>query len=176
MAQPNPLTRLIDAGEGVMVDYAAALDTGMGVDAWYEAMKQEVKRLNIQAAIAGRGGVRRMRPTDYGRVGRQLRDEYAFLRQFAQDVADGKLTTAQIAARANLYANHAQVSFWRARRATRLDAGFTQERRRLGVAEHCPDCQGYAAQGWQRIGTLPEPGVDSVCRANCKCTLEYRKR
>ena len=176
MPIPNPLQRIIDSSDGVVADYAAALEVGADVDAWYQAMKREIKRAHLQATIAGRGGLRRMTPADYGRVGRTLRDEYAYLRQFARDVEAGRLSSAQIAARARLYSNHIQTSFWRGRDALRREQGYRFERRRLNPAEHCDDCKGYAAQGWQPIGTLPPPGVDSVCRANCRCTFEYSRQ
>lgn len=157
-----------------MADYAAALVLGVEIDAWYEGMKFEVIRSNVTAAIAGKGGILRMGLQDWLRVTRQVRSEFDYLRSFAQDVADGKLSPAQIAARANLYSQHAQVSYWEANVSAKRQAGFTEERRVLGVAEHCPDCVGYAAEGWVPIGTLPSPGDGSVCRANCQCIKEYR--
>lgn len=168
------LTRLAEGFTARMADYAAALTLGVEIDAWYAGMKWEIIRSNATAAIAGKGGFLRMTLQDWGRVVEQVRGEFGYLAQFAQDVADGKLSPAQIAARASLYSQHAQVSYWQANVSAKRQAGFTQERRVLGQAEHCPDCVGYAAEGWVPIGSLPAPGDGSVCRANCQCTKEYR--
>jgi hypothetical protein len=74
-----------------------------------------------------------------------------------------------------LYANGALGVYENARREGARRAGvMTQERRVLGVAEHCPDCRSEARKGWVEIGTLRRIG-DSVCRANCKCRFEFRE-
>lgn len=175
MAQTSgPLTRLVDALVGVVTDFAAAWEMRLDTAAWYEAMTRTIVRGHIQATIVGKGGILQTRISDWRRVAGQIQQELTYLRQFAQDIAAGKLSAAQIAARSALYSNHTQVSFWSARDAGQKQRGFTQERRVLGQAEHCVDCVGYAAQGWVPIGTLPSPGDGSVCRGNCQCTKEYR--
>ena len=168
------LNRLADSFMARVADYAASLVLGVEIDAWYEGMKFEVIRSNVTAAIAGKGGLLRMGIQDWRQVTRQIRSEFDYLRSFAQDVAAGQLTPAQIAARSSLYSQHAQVSYWQANASAKKQQGFTEERRILGAAEHCPDCMGYAAEGWVPIGSLPAPGDGSVCRANCQCTKEYR--
>ncbi len=55
------------------------------------------------------------------------------------------------------------------------DAEQLEERRVLAGDANCNDCVSYASLGWQPFGTLPEPGQDSVCKANCKCIVESRK-
>lgn len=170
----GPLTRLVEAVSGVVTDFAAAWEMTLDTAAWYEGMTRTIIRSHIQATIAGKGGLLRTGISDWRRVAGQIQQELTYLRTFAIAVAAGGLTAAQIAARSALYSNHAQVSYWSALDAGQKQRGFTQERRVLGAAEHCPDCVGYAAQGWVPIGTLPAPGDGSVCRANCKCTKEYR--
>jgi hypothetical protein len=49
-----------------------------------------------------------------------------------------------------------------------------EERRVLGVADHCPGCLEQAGLGWQPIGTLDEIGTEE-CGNNCRCEYEYRK-
>lgn len=51
-----------------------------------------------------------------------------------------------------------------------------EERRVLGSDISCADCVAFAALGWQPFGTLPEPGQDSVCKSNCHCVVETRKK
>jgi hypothetical protein len=73
-----------------------------------------------------------------------------------------------------MYANKTRTAYYDGKVAAAKDAGLVEERRRLNPAEHCADCIGFANLGWQPIGSLPEPGEQSVCRANCKCTKEFR--
>lgn len=51
-----------------------------------------------------------------------------------------------------------------------------EERRVLGSDNSCDDCIALAALGWQDFGELPEPGQDSICKANCKCTMVVRNK
>jgi hypothetical protein len=57
--------------------------------------------------------------------------------------------------------------------------GAAQERRRLGVAEHCrthgdlEGCVELHDLGWQPIGSLPRLG-QTPCRTNCKCHWQFR--
>lgn len=42
------------------------------------------------------------------------------------------------------------------------------------VVHNCSDCVDYYNQGWQLQGTLPPPGVDSVCGSHCRCRIVRR--
>jgi len=59
-------------------------------------------------------------------------------------------------------------------------AGWTEERRRLGIADHCsgegatPGCIELAGASWRPIGTLPKIG-EALCKTNCKCSFQYRR-
>jgi hypothetical protein len=56
---------------------------------WHDTFKDEVKRLHITSAVIGRpGGWDEMTQSDWGRVGRILRDEYQFVRGFSRDIFD----------------------------------------------------------------------------------------
>ncbi len=152
-----------------------ALASGASLDAWQEAFVVELRRAHTQLAALGRGGWEQMTFSDWGRVGQQLRFEYEHLREFARQIANGELSMAQIQMRMQMYADHVWTSYWAARTAAMEEAGATEEQRIVdAAAENCDDCIGYAAQGWQPIGTLPEPGQDSQCQANCRCMKEYR--
>jgi hypothetical protein len=171
VALPDALTQIAEAQRAAMEDLARAVSNGVPVDAWFDAMQHQIKRAHIQAAVIGRGDRAAMTQADWGRVGARLREEYGFLRQFGQEIAEGNLSAAQITARAQQYANHTQMSYWDANRAGQT---ATQERRVLNPGETCPDCERFAGMGWQPIGTLPPPGVDSECRSNCNCSMEFR--
>lgn len=70
---------------------------------WFELMQQEIKSTFIQEAILGKGGRENMTPSDWGSVGRQLRDQYDYLEGFREDIEAGVLSEAQISSRSHLY-------------------------------------------------------------------------
>jgi hypothetical protein len=167
----------INRGIDLASDYLAAVtDGGAPVEAWQTAMARELKRVHLHALASGKGGWDQLTQADYGRVGARLREQYAYLRNFAQEVADGQLSEAQIRARMAMYSRSARTALFDGELAAKRAAGFTQKRRVLNPAEHCADCTSYAARGWVAIddNSLPMPGKDSECRTNCKCDLEYR--
>ena len=51
-----------------------------------------------------------------------------------------------------------------------------REMRRVdrGDGRVCPDCQEFATEGWQPVGSLPMPGRDCQCYDRCRCRMEYR--
>jgi hypothetical protein len=119
-----------------------------------------------------------MTQRDWGRLGADLRHtQYKALDGFALDIADGKLTPAQINARSKLYMNASNKQYWRGKTEGKIQAGYLTEQRFLGANEdtHCQPCKGFAAQGRVPIGTLPEPGEECEGTINCHCTKEYYK-
>lgn len=174
-AEVRALDQRIQAGVSQVQAVSAAMMRGtVSVEEWQMAVAVELRRMHTQAAALGRGGWAQMTPRDWGRVGRKLRDEYAYLNGFAQDLASGALSEAQINARLGMYVNGIWSRYWRGASGAMEEAGMTEERRLLTPAEHCADCEGYAAQGWQPLDSLPEPGEGSVCGHNCRCIKVYR--
>lgn len=150
------------------------IDGDLTLPDWQQRVQKELKDGWTIQSVIGRGGIKQMLPADWGRLGGRLNFEYRRLATFAQEIASGNLTPGQIKFRIGLYVNATRMGFYDGKTSGKRDAGFTEERRRLNPAEHCPDCVGYAAQGWQPIGSLPEPGEASQCQRNCKCNKEYR--
>lgn len=153
-----------------------ALDTSTAytLDDFRLAFAYELRNLHVQLAIVGGGGTSNMTPQKWGRLGRLLRDEYAYMNGFIDDIQEGNLSARQVRWRMGQYANKTIGSFWNARTQTARDGGLTEERRVLNPAEHCDDCIRLASLGWQPLGTLPDPTFGSVCRSNCRCNKEYR--
>jgi hypothetical protein len=141
---------------------------------WQRQAAQELKESYITNMLISRGGVNAVTQADYGRQGGRLASEYRYLNNFAQEIASGNLSEAQILARIDQYGNGVQKAYYDGLTAANEEAGLTEERRILNDAEHCDDCVDYAAEGWVKIGTLPEPGEGSECRSNCQCEKEYR--
>jgi hypothetical protein len=161
-------------------DKMDALAAKLGRDAmtrreWVLATREVIKGTFVDLYALSKGGRGHMTQSDFGRLGAMVKAQYTELQKFEAAIRDGKMSQAQIAYRAKLYVNAAKQAFAEGGRAGAKDAGEDEERRVLSAAEHCPDCVAYANLGWQPIGTLPRIG-ESVCRVNCKCSFQFRKR
>lgn len=110
------------------------------------SMRDALRDTYAAEYMAGKGGRNAMTQADWGRLGHMLREQYVYLNEFATEVADGKLSQAQIAARANLYFNSATQAFERGRVAVR------------GIS----------------LPAMPGDG-SSECRSNCKCRWEIEE-
>lgn len=147
----------------------------MRLQDWHDGMKQTIKDAHIASACMGRGGRNAMTQSDWGRVGARLRQEYGYLRQFANEINQGQLTPAQVLARAKQYSSSMRTSFYDGTREAMKEVGLDEMRRVLDpAADHCGDCPEYAAAGWGPMGHVPPPGIASECGARCRCTEEYR--
>jgi hypothetical protein len=164
----------IDAGFSALDDMLTALlDGEIDIDQWQRAVALEVRRAHTQLAALGRGGWSRMSPADWGRVGQQVRFELAHLRDFARDLAAGRLSEAQARMRLNMYADHIWTSYWGGQTSAKEQAGAAFESRHTSSAESCDDCRRYEAMGIVPLRSLPEPGQRSRCGARCKCSKRY---
>jgi len=182
------LDGVVDAYRGNAERLAERVESGnLSIPKWQERMRQEIKDLHRTQYIAGRGGVDKMTPRDWGRLGSDLRwQQYKALDGFAMDIANGKrmpdgtfrpYSQAEIRARSNLYMNASNKQYWRGKTEAKIGAGFVEKARFLNPAEHCGDCIGYAARGRVPINdaSLPPLGEDSECQANCKCQIKFYK-
>jgi hypothetical protein len=140
---------------------------------WEKATAQSLKKLHSWQYLIGKGGAKNMTQADNGKLGLRLSYEYGYLRGFAQDIADGKVSEAQLLARVDLYLNSSNGSFQEAKRIAHREAGYQWEKRIRTKQESCQSCLSYAAMGWQRIGTLPQPTQRCECRANCGCKFVF---
>lgn len=146
----------------------------ISVPVWTETFRKEIQGEFIRQYLTGRGGVSSMTQSDWGRVGRMLRDQYAYANNFAEELPN--LSAAQIASRSELYMRAANSAFYVAERVGMRAAGKTEERWVLGDTEHCADCEELASRGWVKIGelgTVPRAGM-TACLVNCGCSIAYR--
>jgi hypothetical protein len=81
---------------------------------WLALFRQEIKDEHIRQYILGRGGRGSMTPADWGSIGGMLREQYSYLDGFADEIAAGTLSEAQISARSRMYINSAREAFNRA--------------------------------------------------------------
>jgi hypothetical protein len=142
---------------------------------WQLAMAGEIKAAHLAAGMAAAGGKAQMTQATYGAIGQRLRQEYQYLQKFADGIANGIISLdGRILQRAEQYGRDARETYQRIMQREAARRGYDEERRFLHGNEHCPECVEYAARAWQPIGTLPPPGDQSSCRANCLCTKSFR--
>jgi hypothetical protein len=158
------LDAVLDGISAEMRGLSAQLRAGeISLSQWQTGMMGKIKEAHLTAAVAERGGWAQMTQADFGRVGRAIRDEYGYLRNFAADIASGKVPLdGRLDARAALYGQAGRSTYHRLERQDEMIRGMTQERRVLGMADHCEDCIDYAGRGWQPIGTLPPRAAEEV--------------
>lgn len=144
----------------------------LDVAEWQRLTANLVKSTHLASAALAKGGWAQMTKADFGRVGQGLRFHYERLARFAAEVESGRLAPGTIQMRAGMYAASAGGVYENTRRDAAADV-FTEERRVLGAAEHCPDCIEEAAKGWAPVGTLRKI-TDSACRTNCRCRFLFR--
>lgn len=137
------------------------------------AMRAELKHVHIYSAMLAKGGRSQLTQADYGRIGRELRDQYQFLRAFADDVASGKQAVdGRLIARARLYAQSGRATFHAVERAEMEKRGWDMEENVLAAAEHCGGCLAETARGRVPIGTLVPIG-SRPCLSNDRCRIRY---
>lgn len=119
----------------------------ISIQRWVTEMRQAVKDAYVVQYTVGKGGLGNMAQADWGRIGGLLKGQYAYLNQFAAQVAGGGLTPKQIAARAALYVDSSTQAFERGKAASH---GIT--------------------------GLPAYPGDGSTeCMANCRCYWDIKR-
>lgn len=114
-----------------------------------ERMREDLKTAHIQQYVLGRGGRDNMEPSDWGRVGHVLRDQYQLLDGFVADIEVGELSEAAIASRSALYFDSARQSF---------------------------ENGNSAAYGVDPASLPSVPGDDhQTCHAGCRCHWRFEK-
>lgn len=127
--------------------WASQVSSGqMTLTDWQTAMRTSTKNSYIDQYVLGHGGRGSMTPTDWGRIGAEVKEQYKYLDGFTDDIASGKLSEAQIGARSELYHNSATASYERG--------------------------NAYA-RGLPRLPYYPGDGA-SECKANCRCHWDIR--
>jgi hypothetical protein len=174
------INQAVDAVIASGADTMRALTTQLQAGAisladWQAGMMSQMKLLHLGAALVGRGGRGQMSQADWGWTGQRLRTQYAYLREFAHDIALGSTPMdGRLIARAAMYAEAARGTHQSMMRRVAMLNGREEERNYLGVAEqNCVECIDCTAQGWVDIGTLPPIG-GRKCLARCHCTMSYR--
>lgn len=136
---------------------------------WEIDAKGLLKSAHIATAAIASGGRDKLTPVSLGKVGSRLKKEYEYLFNLSRARGRGEVSDAQLIARIRMFGEGSTRAYESARRGEMIDAGYTRERRVIASSVPCPECQDYAARGWQHVGTLPATGEACSCRSNCKC-------
>ncbi len=166
------LREVTKGSEERLAGYARLVNNGALSPAdFFRAMQEDIKlQTNVNAALA-KGGWAQMTPADWGANGAQLRQESANLRNFANEIAAGNLSPAQIEARAALYTNTTYSRYWEIMTEQEKLAGMTQEGLvTVGDDRVCIACADAEARGMLPIGTFNPP-----IHPGCRCDVEYSK-
>ena len=152
------------------------IDNKINLKTWQLETANALKILHSQQYVLGKGGLSQIRKEDYLAIGRELKIQYKYLRNFANDINNGNLTEGQFKARSRMYADAAIVSYHRGAAAAARRAGYSHAKRILGIAEHCNDCLRYFSRGIVPLSELILPTQRCACRARCKCSVRYLTR
>lgn len=143
---------------------------------WEAGMRDIIREEFTNAMIAAKGGREFVTQSDWGYLGSLLKKQYQYLHNFAADIAKNPEAwmNGRLNMRMSLYQKASYAAFQEMVRREHIENGYTDERRVLGVADHCPGCLQQASLGWQPIGTLDPIGAEE-CNMSCQCEFEYRK-
>jgi hypothetical protein len=150
-------------------------DGGISLQEWQTGIVTELRDLHLQAYALGAGGWENLTDADYANIKKTLDSEMVFFDAFSKEIADGKLSNAQIEARSQMYASRLNNVYENGRLASHIKAGYKTESRHRTVTESCEECIEYELAGIVEINTLPNPGEACRCRSNCKCYKQYYK-
>jgi len=141
------------------------------LEQWQTGVAQELKQAHLAQSMFANGGKHNMTSVEYGRVGGTLADEYRYLNNFAQGIANGTISEAQAQARIRQYGKATQQSYWREYSQAREGK---QVNWIVNPGENCTDCLDMESGNPHDAKTLDKfPGSGQTqCRGNCNCTLE----
>lgn len=171
----DELDRYLKASQEPINALAEQLRNGaINLEDWHIAMRREIKNVHLNAVAEAVGGYNNMGPAEYGRAGQRIREQYGYLRNFADDIQSGKQRLdGSLDRRARLYVEAGRKTYYAAIDAAVAAGDVTHIRSKLNPADHCAECVALNGR-WYRIsdGTFTPPGF-RICRENCKCSEEY---
>ncbi len=159
-----------------MRTFSGQLQSGkLSLADWQVGMMKEIKNTHLASAALAKGGWAQMTPADYGRVGAEVQKQYAYLDNFARQIASGEQRLdGFFLRRANMYSEAGRATYHEAERREQSLRGKTEERNILEpTARHCEGCLAETARGWVTIGELARVGSRD-CLTRCRCRIEYR--
>lgn len=166
----------LDRSRNEVTRLSRALVNGqINLATWQTSIASEIKSMHLASASLAKGGWAQMTQSDFGSVGRRVRDEYAYLAKFAEQVKSGEQKLdGSLVSRANLYAQGPRGTYHAIQERAMSSAGFTECRNVLQSGDNCEGCIAETAKGWTFVGNI-RPVGQRTCLGNCRCTLQFRK-
>ena len=167
------LDRYLDTDDPAKALAEALRGRAVNLADWEVAMRRHVKNTHLNAIAMERGGWANLTPSDYGRAGQIIREQYGYLRGFANDIASGKQRLdGTLGVRAHLYSQAGRNSYYRSK-AENISDRVTHQRSIRGKRDSCWQCVELDRKVF-RIddSSFPLPGR-RVCNHNCGCYVEY---
>jgi len=143
--QMNDLrNEFIDNQQDILSDYADQYaDGSISIDEFRDITKNIIKDTYIDMYAMGAGGRNSMSPADWGRVGAIVKEQYGYLRNMFDQLANGEISPRQLKARLKMYLNSANEALWR----------------------------GYNSNYDFKLPAYPGDG-NTECLTNCRCEWE----
>lgn len=152
------------------------IDGKLTLPDWENQFADTLKRSHIRMTILTQGGQQRTGLSAYAIAGRNLREEYKFLNNFANQLSEGEVSEKQALNRSRLYARSVISTFHEGYHFNRSKEGFTVAKRELSLtANHCKDCPSYVTNGYVSIEKVVPKGRNCQCRGRCRCQVSYGK-
>lgn len=168
------LDTYLAASDDVVAALAGQLrERAISLADWELAMRREIKRTHLNAIALERGGWSNMRPQDYGRAGQIIREQYGYLRDFANEIASGKQRLdGTLATRMRLYTQAGRESYYRSKHAN-IRAEITHVGSVRHARDSCAECVSLDGK-WFTVGDprYKLPG-QRLCMKSCKCSERY---
>lgn len=172
------MNKALDSAEDRLAALAEQLRAQrMSVATWERQHQEILRQIHGYAAVIARGGHGKMADADWLAVGRKLKEQYKYLRNFAKEIAAGekygKVPDGRIVVRARLYAGQARGTYHETMGEVLDKLGFDEERSILEPGDNCEGCRVQAHLGWQKRGQMIPVGTRN-CLGNCRCSVERR--
>lgn len=166
------LDRYLDTADPAKALATSLRNREISLADWELGMRRHVKNVHLSSIALERGGWANMRPSDYGRAGQIIREQYAYLKRFAGEIASGtQKLDGRLTVRAKLYSRAGRETFYRSKHAN-LNEGIDMVRSIRHARDSCGDCVRLEGK-WFKVGDPAYliPGRRQ-CSKNCRCSEE----
>src|SRR5512133_629684 len=107
--------RYVDLATGRFVSQDL-IDSRISLADWQNGMMVNIKQAHTAAAALSNGGWANMSQSDWGATGQMIREQYGYLRNFAEQIANGtQALDGRLMVRTDMYADAAYGTFSRMR-------------------------------------------------------------
>jgi hypothetical protein len=167
--------RLIaESGKRIRAIAQDHLDGRITLTQMQKRIRDEYATNHLGLRALGKGGGAALTREDRAAVSKMVMSENGYLAGFAHDIADGKLTKAQILARAEQYAGGSyRQSFADARKLGHEGAGFLFKERLIKSEKPCQTCVDEAARGKVPIDEVGFVIGDTICKSSDHCEIVF---